>query len=343
MNYIREHSALEVVDRGSWFYALWKGEGEPIAFRADMDAVSDGSGKFGHFCGHDGHCATLAGFAELISYRKPNRTIYLIFQPAEEIGKGAELCAELIEEAHIEEIYAYHNIPGYREGKILLTDGTFACASTGMEITITGTPSHAAYPEDGRNPALVISKLVTYLDELVKLPHNGVFLGTVVGIDLGGDSYGVSASKGVLRLTLRAEHQEDFSLLVQNMESRARELCYEEKMDCSVSLIEEFSSTENDPECIEKLRLGAKSRGLETENLEGPFRWSEDFGRYLERTKGAIFGIGAGENCSQLHTADYEYPDSIMKTAIEMFSALVLEKESLSQRVVGFFRSRLFK
>ena len=343
MNYIREHSTLEVIDRGAWFYALWKGEGQPIAFRAEMDAVSDGGSRFGHFCGHDGHCATLAGFAELISQRRPDRTIYLIFQPAEEIGKGAELCAELIEEAHIEEIYAYHNIPGYREKSVLLAAGTFACASTGMEIRITGTPSHAAYPEDGRNPALVISKLVIYLDELVKQPHSGVFLGTVVGIDLGNDSYGVSASKGILRLTLRAEHQDEFSLFVQDIETRARELCYEEKLECSVALIEEFSSTENDPDCVEKLRLGAKNRGLDSEELEGPFRWSEDFGYYLKKTKGAIFGIGAGESCPQLHTSDYEYPDSIMKSAIEMFASIIGEKIPLACRIARFVRKRFIK
>lgn len=343
MNYIREHSTLEVIDRGAWFYALWKGEGQPIAFRAEMDAVSDGGSRFGHFCGHDGHCATLAGFAELISQRRPDRTIYLIFQPAEEIGKGAELCAELIEEAHIEEIYAYHNIPGYREKSVLLAAGTFACASTGMEIKITGTPSHAAYPENGRNPALAISKLVTYLDELVKQPHSGVFLGTVVGIDLGSDSYGVSAGRGVLRLTLRAEHQDEFSLMVRSIETKAHEFCYEMKLECSISFAEEFSSTENSMECVEKLRAGAKRRGLDVVELDSPFRWSEDFGCYLRRTKGAIFGIGAGESCPQLHTSDYEYPDSIMKSAIEMFASIIGEKIPLACRIARFVRKRFIK
>ena len=68
---------------------------------------------------------------------------------------------------------------------------TFACASTGMEIRLTGAPSHAAYPEQGRNPALLI-----YLQELLQKPHRGIVLGTVIGVELGSKSYGLSAEKG---------------------------------------------------------------------------------------------------------------------------------------------------
>ena len=41
MAFLKEHTALEVVDRGLWFYAVHRGgpEGKKLAFRADMDAL----------------------------------------------------------------------------------------------------------------------------------------------------------------------------------------------------------------------------------------------------------------------------------------------------------------
>jgi hypothetical protein len=32
-----------------------------------------------------------------------------------------------------------------------------------------------------------------------------------------------------------------------------------------------------------------------------------------------MFGIGAGENCPSLHNPDYDFPDGIIETAIELF------------------------
>lgn len=44
---------------------------------------------------------------------------------------------------------------------------------------------------------------------------------TLIGMEIGGDSYGVSASDGVLRLTVRAEKQAVFGQYVQDIEDRA--------------------------------------------------------------------------------------------------------------------------
>ena len=197
MDFLKLHTALEIVDCGAWFYAVKRADDRvttekdktfhvsevdtekpeqmaeykhPIAFRADMDAVCGKDGKPGHFCGHDGHSSVLCGFGLYLDSRKDllAQDVYLIFQPAEEIGKGAELCRSLIKEKHIGEIYGFHNIPGKPLGTVLVKDGTFACASTGLEIHMTGTPSHAAYPEAGRNPGYALAGLLLQIEELTK-------------------------------------------------------------------------------------------------------------------------------------------------------------------------------
>lgn len=71
---------------------------EAIAFRADMDALPIEEGielayasehpGVSHKCGHDGHCAALCGLALELEGMETGRTVYFIFQKAEEIGGG---------------------------------------------------------------------------------------------------------------------------------------------------------------------------------------------------------------------------------------------------------------
>lgn len=48
----------------------------------------------------------------------------LFFQHAEETGDGAKECAVLVTEEGIEEVYGYHNQPGYPVGEVIVNDGT---------------------------------------------------------------------------------------------------------------------------------------------------------------------------------------------------------------------------
>ncbi|MDO4324214.1 MAG: M20/M25/M40 family metallo-hydrolase [Lachnospiraceae bacterium] len=336
INYLRSNTALRVEDRGAWFYAVWGADGSrygadsgrheveavPIAFRADFDAVAGKDGKPGHYCGHDGHAAVLAGFGRLLSEEKPEKEVYLIFQPAEKIGRGAVLCSPLLKEKRITEIYGFHNIPGYRRGAVLLRRGTFACASTGLEIRICGTPSHAAYPEAGKNPAFALSRLVTELPELLAQPHRGVRLATVIGMEAGSDSYGVSASEGTLRLTVRGEYENEFEELVDCISERARAYAKEEGMQCRIREIERFPATENDTGCAARVEQAAERAGLSVLYPEEPLRWSEDFGYYLRETKGTFFGVGDGETHPQLHTEQFEFPDEIIGDVLRLYREL---------------------
>ncbi|MDO5541162.1 MAG: amidohydrolase [Eubacteriales bacterium] len=325
MAHIAEHSKLEIVDRGLWFYAVWHGTDgkEGIAFRADFDAVTGKDGYPGHYCGHDGHAAILAGFAQYITSRKPARTIYLIFQPAEEVGRGALLCREIFDEHAISEVYGFHNIPGYEKNSILLLNGIFACASTGLEITVTGEPSHAAYPDDGKNPALVIARMVTGLQDVLNKKYQGMVLGTVIGIDLGSAAYGVSASRGILRLTVRGELEAEFEKLVDELRCLAEELADDGGMKCLIREIERFPSTENVRECVQKLKDAAIRSDRKIIIPKEPFRWSEDFGYYLQKIPGAFFGVGDGEEYPQLHTENYCFPDDIIPAVLDIYERLI--------------------
>ena len=257
---------------------------------------------------------------------KLDRNVYLIFQPAEETGKGALVCRDIIIDKNIKEIYGLHNIPGYRMGDVLIRKGTFACASTGISIKFTGMPSHAAYPDAGLNPCISLAGLLIELQNLTKdmQSNGGIVMMTVIGIEAGSDNYGVSASEGTLRLTLRAERGVVFDELVSQIENKARMYAANGGFDIEIERIEPFPATENKDKSVEKVIKCAKRLGLNVQELKEPMRWSEDFGYYLQECDGAFFGIGDGENHAQLHTVQYEFPDEIIKNAVGLFMGIAL-------------------
>ena len=381
MDFLKENTELEVVDRGAWFYAVLKGgrstEGfsvdvdnedapnnengvsrQSIAFRADMDAVCGQDGKPGHYCGHDGHSSILCGAAmvldRLMSHRNQwtdtrraedehglqcdagrtedeleinlDRDIYFIFQPGEEIGAGAKLCRELITEKNIREVYGLHNIPGYPKNHVLIADGTFACASTGLEIHMTGTPSHAAYPEAGKNPGPALARLLLAVEQLTTRynEEKGFVRMTLIGMEVGSANYGVAASEGTLRMTVRAEREKIFAAYVDEINRLAKKQADDGGFELDIQEIERFPATENHAGNVDKLRKCAADQNIVTTELPEPMRWSEDFGYYLQETDGAFFGVGDGETYAQLHTAGYEFPDEIVETAVKMFVGLAL-------------------
>ncbi len=328
MSFIAENTQLDIVDCVFWFYVVKKADEHKkgaIAFRADMDAVCGKDGLYGHYCGHDGHSSILAGLALVLAGKKTDRDVYLIFQPGEETGEGAKICSQLIVDKNIEEIYGLHNIPGHARGNIIVSEGTFACASTGLEISMHGTPSHAAYPEAGRNPGPALAKLLLDVEDLTERvnEHEGFVLMTLIGIEVGSSSYGVAASEGVLRLTVRGEREYVFESYINRIAELAVSAAHRAGVTVDVRQIERFPATENHHENVQKIISCADRLGLTVDKLHKPMRWSEDFGYYLMGTGGAFFGVGDGEAYAQLHTQEYEFPDGIMENAITLFAGLI--------------------
>ncbi|KKB34915.1 M20 metallopeptidase family protein [Bacillus thermotolerans] len=335
IDFLEEHTRLEIVDKGPWFYAVYRaGENKQnIAFRADFDALPmeetldiPHASQFpgiSHKCGHDGHSASLAGFALEIDQKGADKNIFFLFQHAEETGDGAAQCVSFIKENDIEEIFAYHNMSGMMFKSINVIDGTAHYASKGMTIHMEGAPAHASQPEDGANPAFAMAKIIDAIPEFTSPENNkGVVLCTVVQVDIGERAFGVSASKGDLLLTIRAFYAEELDKLQKNLENLANEQAGKYGLRVSFSYDDSFPETVNHKESSDRIRQAAKKKGLQLVEMKEAFRGSEDFGHYLKETKGAMCYIGNGENYPHIHTYEYDFQDELIETAVELFKEL---------------------
>lgn len=336
MAFLTEHTKLELVDRGAWFYGVYRAQ-KPrgsIAFRADFDALpmeertdlpyrSQQPGA-AHKCGHDGHSAALAALALEVDDLGADKDVYFIFQHAEEIGVGGAVCAQLLEEEGIDEVYAFHSMSGYPRGAVCLREGTMNCASRGMIIRLEGAPAHASTPELGRNPALAVAHLVDAIPTLTRPEeHRGVVLCTVIQIAVGAPAFGMSAHSGRLLLTLRAQYEAELDALQRALEERAAQEAARYDLRCALEYQDVFPETANHPVAVERVRRAAAGLGLPVVEMGAPMRASEDFGYYLKRAPGAMFLLGNGEAYPPIHAADFDFLDEHIPTACALFRALI--------------------
>jgi len=337
INFINEYKPDEVIrlgDKGVLF--LFKGaeQGETLMYRCELDALpikeiteleyaSENEG-ISHACGHDGHMAIIAGLAHKISTDRPTKgKVVLLFQPAEEVEQGARDVMENVNFKNNEPdyLFALHNIPGLEKNKIVLKSGSFASGSKGMTVQLTGKTSHAAEPQDGISPAGAISQIISKLHDLreSKTLFSDFILLTIIHIQLGEISFGTSPGYAELRITLRAFENEDLTLLTSLCEKIVKEIADLERLTCEISYSEVFPATMNNEQCVGIVEQAAKQNGLDVEYIKIPYKWSEDFGCYTEKFNTCYFGLGSGYEQPQLHNPDFNFPDDIIETGINLF------------------------
>jgi len=312
--FLRDESDLIIEERNRWFYGIHREEEaeRTIAVRADMDGIRSESGGVFHGCGHDGHMAMAASAAAAIRNRKIGANVIFLFQPAEENGEGAKRCLDLFREQPVDFILGCHNIPGYPLGTLLLRSGSFACASRGMILKMTGCQSHAAYPEDGISPAQAIAAVLESLRTFEsRQDQNPRMMATVVSVRCGSRNFGIQAGDGEICLTIRSETDDGLQTLQDTICGAASKAAERERLKLEISYQDVFPDTYNDPYTTDFFYRNLERIHLPVFTLQEPMRWSEDFGWYLKEREGLYFGIGSGPETPGLHTPSYMFPETL--------------------------------
>lgn len=312
---------------------------QTILFRAELDAIAvqeesdiphrSEYENIMHGCGHDGHMVILLGLAEYLHQNRPaNVDVYLLFQPAEETGEGAGrvLNDDKFKSTGIDYAFALHNLPGFEEGSIVIKDGLFAAASTGIEITFKGSSSHAAYPEQGNNPSQTMAETILKLDEIFNSFRARGELNIAVNtyIKLGEPAFGINPGTGRIGYTIRSGEDDELDKAVNSIENYIEEVLSKSfNGDVEYRRVEPFTATVNDEFATNQIRKSAQNNGSEIYELQSAFPWSEDFGGFRTKCRLGIFGLGAGKNSPHLHSEYYDFNDNIIQTGIDMFTGIV--------------------
>ncbi|MEM8713498.1 MAG: M20/M25/M40 family metallo-hydrolase [Planctomycetota bacterium] len=325
--------------------------GPTVLVRAELDAlpIQEATGVLhasqtpgvAHLCGHDGHMTILIGLARRLAESRPkDGRVIVLFQPAEETGRGAlrVLADPRFPELQPDYAFALHNLPGAPRGEVLVRHGTFNCASRGLRVELQGRTSHAAHPEDGHSPARAMCELSLRLADLHRDPSlseaelgspPGLTLSTLIHARLGEVAFGTAPGEAVVMATLRAEHDAQMQRLSALALSEAQRIADAHHLGIETSWHDEFRACVNSPEATELVEAAAE--GLPLRHLKDPFRWSEDFGCFADcGAEVAMFGLGAGESHPQLHAPDYDFPDELIERGVRLFERICRERTTFS-------------
>ena len=313
-------------------------KGPTIGIRCELDALPiEEQNTFNyrsttkgvsHKCGHDGHMSIVAGLLFWIKERDfKSGTIVLIFQPAEETGQGAHamLNDERFQQMDFDYLFALHNLPGEALHSILTMNGNCSPEVQSVAIHLKGKECHAAEPENGINPALGMSHIIIQLEQLnEKNPeHENFILLTPVHLKMGEKAYGISPEMGELHYTIRSWNENVMEQIKKEIQTIVQIQSEIYGLEHSIDWLEYFPSTSNASDGNQLIQQAALDNGLELNENAPPFQFGEDFGWFSKKHKAAMFGLGSGINSPALHHADYDFPDEIIETGMNMFQSII--------------------
>jgi hippurate hydrolase len=313
--------------------------GRSIAIRADMDALpimeatglpyaSTSAGKM-HACGHDGHTTMLLGAAEYLARtRHFSGTVNLIFQPAEEAGKGsgAQAMIEdgLFDRFPCDAIFGLHNHPGAPAGTFLMRPGPLMAASDTATITIVGKGGHASRPHLTVDPIVVAANMVMALQTVVSRNVNPIETAVVtVGTIHGGTASNVIPETAEIVASIRSFSPEVRDMLERRVRGIAASIA--EAHGASVFIDYEHGYPvviNSEKETAFAIDVLKELVGDEKVGVCPMIPGSEDFAYFLEHKPGCFLRLGNGENSPILHSSKYDFNDDSLTTGAAMWARL---------------------
>ena len=286
-----------------------RGSGKRVAIRADMDALP-----------------VLAQARELFAGEG-----LLIFQPAEEIGEGAQQLLDdgLFDRYPVDHILGGHVKPELAAGKISVRTGPVMAALDGFHIEVVGKGGHGACPHACRDPIVAASAMVLALQTVVSRtsdPDKTCVL-SVCRIQ-GGEADNVIPDKVVLEGTMRTVDGDQRAACLDRLFAVAESTAAAMGCKALIRLQRGMPLVVNDPETARICR--AKAEGLlgpEQVTALPVDTISEDFALYAQRVPGCYIGIGTGTPGAAFHPlhSDRFFPgDDLLPLGATVFAQMAL-------------------
>ena len=274
-------------------------DGLPVTELNDLPYKSKNEGKM-HACGHDIHITSVLGAAMLLAKVKDELAgnVFLIFQPAEEINRGAkDMVAEgVMSNPKVDMIFGLHNHPDIPVGQIGIKTGGLMAAVDTTHFKITGEGSHGGYPHRSKDPILATAAMIMNVQSIVgrnvpPLDAAVISFGTIKG----GTANNVIPDFVELSGTVRS-----YLPAVQDLlEKRLREVV--EQTAATFGCKGELEYRRDLPPVLAdekayEIALGAvkKIAGENGAVVPTPSMGGEDFAIFMEKAPGCFMWLGVG-------------------------------------------------
>jgi len=331
---------------GTGIVAVLSGErpGRTVLARADIDALpmpDDKSTSYRstvegacHACGHDGHTAILLSVAQILARRRHELRgrVVFVFQPAEEIVKGAEamLADGALDGLSPDTSVGLHLSTMHPTGTVALRAGPAMAATDAFRLIVHGRGGHAAKPNETIDPILIAAQLVSALQALVARETDPVDQAVISITSIqGGTAFNVIPEsvelKGTLRTfdaSTRARLRERILALAEGIAGSYRGRCSHEWREGSPAVINDASATE-------RVRRVAEGIDVIGPVIDGAaIMGGDDMALWLQRAPGCYWFFGArGSEASAFphHHPSFDIDEAALPLAVELFTKVVLD------------------
>ena len=281
-----------------------------IALRTDMDALpiqemtqldftSRNPGVM-HACGHDVHTTLGLGTAMILSQLSEplSGNVRFLFQPAEEIAKGAKWMVEDGVTQDIEAILGVHVFPTIPARNIGIRYGALTAAADDVEIIIEGESGHGARPHQAIDAIWIASQVITTLQQSISRTQNPLHpIVLTIGRIEGGRAANVIADRVKMVGTVRSLHPDSHANLPDWISNIVSNICHTYGAKCQVNYQRGVPSVQNDFQ-LTKLIESASIEAWGSDRVQiltEPSLGAEDFSIYLNKVPGSMFRLGVGK------------------------------------------------
>ncbi len=312
-----------------------------VAIRAEIDALpineentfeykSKNNGVM-HACGHDGITAVVLGLAKLLSENKDklNCNVKFIFEPAEEVGKGAKKLIEekVLENPKVDNMIIFHFANSDTIGMEIQKDISTATIGR-VSINILGKSSHWGDAKEGIDAISISGKVLNIIDKMNNsLKDKGPFI-LGIGMINGGVKNNIMADSVRLEGTLRAVGDDKFNYLLNYLEEKMKILSEESGATIEVNLESKLPSVVNDYNLVQIGRKTGEDIFKERFVLgEKVYLAGDNAAYYFQKTPGirmVFFAKKENEINYPLHNSKFDFNEDIFYYALSTIYQMIL-------------------
>lgn len=318
--------------------------GKAVALRADIDALpveektglpfaSEVPGLM-HACGHDNHMAMLLGAARMLLDLKDEiyGDVYLVFQPAEEMGIGAAYMKNFGDWfSKIGAIFGTHIWASVPAGKVGIKSGPFMAAADTFTIRVHGVQSHGSQPWSGVDAVVVASAIVMNLQTIVSRQLSALDPAVVtVGEFQGGDRWNIVSGEAVLSGTTRYFKKEIGPEIEKRMDRIVQETAKAYGATAELEYKYVILPTVNDPGCTDIARQAVREvLGEEAIEETDLVMGAEDFAFYQEEKPGCFVFVGTNNpDCKATypnHSNYFTSDESVLPKGARVYAQMAID------------------